>query len=200
MNRRTGVIVTLQILLIVSVHNRQAQAQTTNVLAQQAASMAPGQWVVLNQAGDGSGYDGNLTSSGMGAGDILAFASKATYDPVRRRVIYTGGGHGGGPKGIGYEVETNRWSVMANPVWLDPTGKDHSYQLQTLIPGQRYLRGLANTYHVFSCSIDRNDINAIFDSADCPGDQSDPAVTPPSLIQRGNLEYFPERNSIIFNA
>ena len=177
-----------------------SDTRSTNVLAQQAALMAPGQWVVLNQAGDGSGYDGNLTSSGMGAGDILAFASKATYDPVRRRVIYTGGGHGGGPKGIGYEVETNRWSVLANPVWLDPTGNDHSYQLQALIPGQRYLRGLANTYHVFSCSIDRNDINAIFDSADCPGDQSDPAVTPPSLIQRGNLEYFPERNSIIFNA
>src|SRR5207247_7120735 len=39
-----------------------SDTRSTNVLAQQAALMAPGQWVVLNQAGDGSGYEGNLTS------------------------------------------------------------------------------------------------------------------------------------------
>src|SRR5438128_8338286 len=31
-----------------------SDTRSTNVLAQQAALMAPGQWVVLNQAGDGS--------------------------------------------------------------------------------------------------------------------------------------------------
>jgi hypothetical protein len=60
-------------------------------LAKLAASMKPGTWAMLNKDGDDSGYGTKLTDSGVGG--LFGYASKAAYDPVRRRVYFFGSGH-----------------------------------------------------------------------------------------------------------
>src|SRR5215813_12130505 len=64
-----------------------------SVLANLAASMQPGSFALLNQDGDGSGYNANLIdgkdpATGMGVGSIYGYAQKAAYDPVADRVYF----------------------------------------------------------------------------------------------------------------
>src|SRR5262245_31776413 len=65
-------------------------AETNSALARLAASMKPGTWAVLNKDGDESGYGLKFTESGIGT--MYGYASKATYDPVRRRVFFFASG------------------------------------------------------------------------------------------------------------
>src|SRR6187401_672319 len=59
-----------------------------SALARLAARLKPGSWAVLNKDGDDSGYGLKFTDSGIGT--MFGYASKATYDPVRRRVFFFG--------------------------------------------------------------------------------------------------------------
>src|SRR5262249_36427395 len=66
-------------------------ADTRSALARLAASLKPGTWAMLNKDGDESGYGVKFTDSGIGT--MFGYASKATYDPVRRRVFFFASGH-----------------------------------------------------------------------------------------------------------
>src|SRR5262245_15243561 len=100
-----------------------------SALARLAASMKPGTWAMLNKDGDDSGYGTKLTDSGVGG--LFGYASKAAYDPVRRRVFFFGSGHHGKStpeyyaeiiKFIAYDVDTNRWTRLKTPQWYLDTG------------------------------------------------------------------------------
>ena len=86
-----------------------------SALARLAAGLKPGTWAVLNKDGDDSGYGQTFTDSGIGG--LFGYASKATYDPARRRVFFFGSGHHGRStpeyyaeiiKFVVYEVDRNR--------------------------------------------------------------------------------------------
>src|SRR5262249_5886560 len=116
---------------------------TDSFLARLAASLKSGTWAVLNKDGDASGYGTKLTDSGVGG--LFGYASKAAYDPVRRRVYFFGSGHHNQStpeyyaaiiKFIVYEVDKNRWTRLQTPQWYLDTGtkggNSHGYQYQTV--------------------------------------------------------------------
>src|SRR5262245_12690909 len=122
-------------------------ADSSSALARLAASMKPGTWAMLNKDGDDSGYGAKLTDSGVGG--LFGYASKATYDPVRRRVYFFGSGHHNQSspefyaaiiKFIVYEVDRNRWTRLRTPQWYLDTGtrggNSHGYQYQTVAKGK----------------------------------------------------------------
>jgi hypothetical protein len=190
---------------------KKAPAPENSPLAKLAVSLKPGTWVVLNQDGDGSGYGLKFTESGVGQGGIFGFASKATYDPVHRRVFHYASGHSVVPptekvlddvmKFIVYEVDTNKWTRLKNAQWFTDkgikTGNSHGYQLQTIAPGQ-YFRGWAGRYDFHVCDINKEKLTDIDPKSDWT-DYAGPINTPPAgTTARGTLEYFPERNSLFF--
>ena len=172
-----------------------AYGQTLPALAQ---SMPPG-FSLLNQEGDGSGYSAALTASGTSSGGSLTFASKAAYDPVRRRIFHYAAGHPAGSplKFLVYEVDFNRWTQLAAPAFEPAYAsfQGHVYQLQT-IAGGKFIRGWANSYRVTACNVDTPNI-ADISGPNCPGDYPHILTNPPpSSISRGFLEYFPDRDAL----
>src|SRR5262245_56911969 len=122
-------------------------AESTSALARLAASLKPGGWAMLNKDGDSSGYGLKFTDSGVGT--LYGYASKAAYDPTRRRVFFFGSGHHNMStpeyyaaiiKFIVYVVDKNRWTRQKTPQWYLDTGtkggNSHGYQYQTVAKGQ----------------------------------------------------------------
>lgn len=181
-------------------------ADTKSVLARLAASMKPGTWALLNKDGDDSGYGAKFTDSGIGG--LFGYASKAAYDPVRRRVFFFGSGHHNmsSPeyyaaiiKFIVYEVDNNRWTRLKTPQWYLDTGSkggnSHGYQYQTVAKGQFFRMSLgppARKSTVQVCNIDRDKVEDID-----PKDDWKESVDVPFTFSTGPIEFFPERNSLI---
>src|SRR5262245_30113319 len=101
--------------------SEQQGADTKSALARLTATLKPETWAVLNKDGDESGYGAKFTDSG---GGLFGYASKATYDPARRRVFFFGSGHHGRStpeyyaaiiRFIVYEVDKNRWTRISTP-------------------------------------------------------------------------------------
>ncbi len=86
-----------------------------------ASQMRPGEWRVLNQSGDASGFNYDLLVSCTGsdcADNILNYADKALWNPHTREVHFLGQGHGGRlMKHISYSEATNRWALESKPYW-----------------------------------------------------------------------------------
>jgi hypothetical protein len=179
---------------------------TASPLARLASSMKPGSWAMLNKDGDDSGYGAKFTDSGIGG--LFGYASKATYDPVHRRVFFFGSGHHGmsSPeyyaaiiKFIVYEVDKNRWTRLKTPQWYLDTGtkggNSHGYQYQAVAKGQFFRMNLgppATKSTVQVCNIDKAKIDDID-----PKDDWKESVDVPFIHSVGPLEYFPERASLI---
>jgi hypothetical protein len=177
-----------------------------SALAQLAAKLKPGAWAVLNKDGDDSGYGSKLTDSGIGT--LFGYASKAAYDPVRRRVFFFGSGHHNQAtpehyaeiiKFIVYEVDTNRWTRLKTPQWYLDTGtkggNSHGYQYQTVAKGQFFRASLgppARKSTVQVCNVDRDKIVNID-----PKNDWKESVDVPFTFSVGPLEYFPDRNSLV---
>src|SRR5262245_394600 len=182
------------------------KADTTSALARLAAALKPGKWAVLNKDGDGSGYGPKFTDSGVGG--LFGYASKATYDPVCRRVFFFGSGHHGMStkeyyaaiiKFIVCEVDKNRWTRLKTPQWYLDTGtkggNSHGYQYQTIGQGRFYRMSLgppARKSTVQECNIDRDKVADID-----PKDDWKESIDVPFTFSVGPLEYFPERNSLV---
>jgi hypothetical protein len=180
--------------------------ENSSALAKLAASLKPGTWAVLNKEGDGSGYGPKFTDSGIGG--LYGYASKATYDPARRRVFFFGSGHHGQNtpeyyaeiiKFIAYDVDANRWTRLKTPQWYLDTGSkggnSHGYQYQTIAKGQFFRASLgppAVKSTVQVCNIDRDKVEDID-----PKDDWKESVDVPFTFSVGPLEYFPERNSLV---
>jgi hypothetical protein len=181
-------------------------AKTDSALGRLAASLKPGKWAVLNKDGDGSGYGTKLTDSGIGT--IYGYASKATYDPARRRVYYFGSGHHNRNtaesyaemmKFIVYEVDSNRWTRLKTPQWYLDTGtkggNSHGYQYQTVAEGRYYRASLgppARKSTVQVCNVDRDRVTEIDPKKDWQE-----SVDVPFTFSVGPLEYFPDRKSLL---
>jgi hypothetical protein len=177
-----------------------------SVLAKLAAELKPGAWAMLNKDGDASGYGAKFTDSGIGG--LYGYASKATYDPVSRRVYFFGSGHHNMNtpeyyaaiiKFIAYDVDANRWTRLKTPQWYLDTGtkggNSHGYQYQTVAKGNYYRMSLgppAVKSTVQVCNIDRDKVDDIDPKADWKE-----SVDVPFTFSVGPLEYFPERNSLL---
>jgi hypothetical protein len=177
-----------------------------SVLARLALSMPPGTWALLNKDGDDSGYGLKFTESGVGT--VYGYASKAVYDPARRRVFFFASGHhqvstpeayAEMMKFIVYEVDKNRWTRLKTPQWYLDTGtkggNSHGYQYQALAPGRFFRASLgppARKGILQVCNIDREDVLAID-----PVKDWDEGVSPPFEYSVGPFEYFPERKSLM---
>jgi len=182
------------------------KASDRSPLARLAASLKPGTWVILNKDGDASGYGLKFTESGIGT--MFGYASKATYDPVRRRVFFFASGHHNQNseavyaemmKFIVYEVDKNRWTRLKTPQWYLDTGtkggNSHGYQYQTVAKGQFFRANLgppARKSTLQVCNIDREKVEAID-----PKNDWKESVEPPFTFSVGPLEYFPDRNSLV---
>ena len=181
------------------------KVDTTSALAKLAAALKPGTWALLNKDGDDSGYGTKFTDSGIGG--LYGYASKATYDPVRRRVYFFGSGHHGMStpeyyadiiKFIVYEVDRNKWTRLKSPQWYLDTGtkggNSHGYQYQTIANGRYFRMSLgppARKSTVQVCNIDRDKVEDIDPKKDW---EESPDV--PFTFSVGPLEYFPERKSL----
>jgi len=198
--RRACLIVAVVISVVAA--NNQSKAQTsTNLLAAKAAALSPGQWVLLNQEGDGSGYtrdlvDG-LTPSGAGVASIFAYSQKAAYDPVARKVHFIGAPHGGQTEHIVYDIATNTWrndgidygiSIFPEP---GLTPNHHSYDSNVIDTGHRefFVGGGIMPETIYRKSLDS-------------GSWTDPAswIRLPAFSLAAaeySLEYFPERDELL---
>src|SRR5262245_1828085 len=156
------------------------KASDRSPLARLAASLKPGTWAMLDKDGDASGYGLKFTESGIGT--MFGYASKAAYDPVRRRVFYFGSGHHNMAtneyyaecmKFVVYEVDKDRWTRLRTPQWYLDTGtkggNSHGYQYQVVAKGQFFRANLgppARTSLLQVCNIDRDRVEAIDPKAD----------------------------------
>ena len=105
-------------------------------LSDAAAALQPGQWRVLNRAGDGTGFDYNLINACQPGGcydNILNYADKAMWNPALREIEFIGKGHMAEHKHISYSEATNRWSLRTRPNWAcgveaNCYGMGHGYE------------------------------------------------------------------------
>jgi len=196
MTKRRFILLTVLVLSSIVIQNAQnIRAQSVSsgsTLANVAASMAPGTFALLNQSGDGSGYDANLldgSSNCIPVGSIFGYAQKAVYDPITDRVYFSGASHASSgactTETIHYDVATNRWATDGNaPI------AGHAYDSNALDPISRELYVsatlAANTFH-------KMDLNS--------HTWSTPAL-PATLgfynIAEPSAEYFPDRSELLW--
>ncbi|MEW5879378.1 MAG: hypothetical protein AB1761_02930 [Pseudomonadota bacterium] len=135
-----------------------AATARASALGDLAAQMRPGEWRVLNQSGDASGFNYDLLVSCNGAdcGDnILNYADKALWNPITREIHFIGKGHLRDLKHISYNEAANRWAREAKPYW-DCSGSGvcygigHGFEHSAIDPttGNVYAR-LYNSSQVF---------------------------------------------------
>lgn len=89
-------------------------------LGDAAAQLQPGQWRVLNRAGDGTGFDYGLIEACQPGGcydNILNYADKAMWNPALREIEFIGKGHMAEHKHISYSEANNRWILRTRPSW-----------------------------------------------------------------------------------
>src|SRR5262245_22134217 len=205
MGKRTFAV--LALMLVGSLAQAvEPKASEKSPLARLADSLKPGTWAMLNKDGDASGYGLKFTESGIGT--MFGYASKATYDPVRRRVFFFAYGHHNQNseavyaemmKFIVYEVDKNRWTRLRTPQWYLDTGtkggNSHGYQYQTVAKGEFFRASLgppARKSTVQVCNIDRDRVEAID-----PKNDWKESIDVPFTFSVGPLEYFPDRNSLV---
>jgi len=166
---------------------------SASALGDLARAMRPGEWRVLNQAGDGSGYTfGNLlvACNGGDCGDnILNYADKGMWNPNTREIHFIGKGASGKElKHISYSEASNRWAREAKPFWDCSPGEGcfgHGYQHSTIDPatGDVYFRqyNSASVYRWIR-----------------GGKTWSSLPSGPSLDCCGALEWFPEMQGFVF--
>ncbi len=166
-------------------------AAVAGPLADAAAAMQPGEWRVVNRAGDGSGYGYDLLisckPSGGDCGDnILNYADKGLWNPHTREVHFIGKGHIREARHIVYSEATNRWSVEPLPSWAGGDyGIAHGYEHSAIDPatGNIYLRQFNST------SIHRwNRQTKVWS----------PLPAGPNTAVAAAIEYFPEMGGLVY--
>lgn len=154
---------------------------SASALSDAAQSLQPGEWTEFST----SGYGNSLLDACNGNNTILEWANKATWNPINREVRFVGQGHLACAKHIVYQESTNSWSQAVLPSGIGDWG--HAYEHNAIDPqtGNIYYR------HYNSDLIERFN----------PGSNSWttlPNVGMPTKQVAGALEYFPERNGLIF--
>jgi hypothetical protein len=125
MFRRLGALLAASTMLAVTT------SASASALGDAAAQLQPGQWKVLNRAGDGSGFDYDLITSCQpsGCNDLLLnYADKGLWNPLTREIHFLGKGHLAELKHLNYGEATNKWLREAKPSW-DCGRSDNCYSL-----------------------------------------------------------------------
>jgi hypothetical protein len=162
-----------------------------SVLATLAKAMAPGTWVSIST----TGFNNGAVLRPPAGGSSLEFNDKQTWNPVAKTVMVLGYSHPGSFSQCGIAVfaqlsdATNTWtnlpSSCPNPENIG--GVSHGYEHNTVNPntGDLYHRQYnSKNFYVFSQSTQT---------------WSTIASPPMSSVQvAGALEYFPDRNSLLF--
>ena len=108
----------------------------TGSLSQAAAAMQPGEWRVLNQGGDASGWGKTLLATG--SDNLLNYADKGLWNPNTREIQFLGKGCCGEVfKFLTYTESTNRWVQEPKPYWdCSPADscRGHGYEHSTMDP------------------------------------------------------------------
>jgi hypothetical protein len=125
-------------------------------LGDMAAQMKPGEWRVLNQSGDASGWSYDLLVAckpdGTDCADnILNFADKGLWNPNTREIHFIGKGHMRAAKHVVYTEAMNRWTQEPLPAAFGGDyGLAHGYEHSAIDPtsGNVYAR-LFNSTQVF---------------------------------------------------
>lgn len=106
-----------------------------SVLSEAAARLQPGQWSVLNRAGDGRGFDYNFIVACQATGGcydtILSYADKGLWNPQTREIEFVGQGHAAEMKHISYSEANNLWTREAKAYWCSDGcqwGLGHGYE------------------------------------------------------------------------
>jgi hypothetical protein len=115
-----------------------------------ATALQPGQWQVLNRAGDGAGFEYSLIEACQPGGcydNILNYADKGMWNPATREIEFLGKGHMAEHKHITYSEASNRWSTRTRPGWAcgvqdNCYGMGHGYEHSAINPatGDVYAR------------------------------------------------------------
>jgi hypothetical protein len=112
-----------------------------STLGDAAAQMQPGEWRVLNRAGDGAGFEFSLIESCAAdcADNILNYTDKGMWNPLTREIQFIGKGHLRELKHISYSEASNRWSQEAQPYWdcgrvVPCWSIGHGYEHSTINP------------------------------------------------------------------
>ncbi len=155
-------------------------------LGQLADTLQPGQWVEVNTNGFSNGAFLETNT-----GPITQWSDKGVWDPTRRRFYFMGAPHGGVDKFIIYSADTNTWTTGQNPCQATGTActVTHGYEHLTVNPatGELY-------YRVYYSPL-------VFKFEPSTGVWSRIANLPlaaPAIQCCGALEWFPDRNELIF--
>ena len=141
------VVVRFLLAACVAMLSMLAQAQTGR-LAQTAAAMQPGEWRVVDQGGDASGFNYALLSTG--SDNIFNYADKGLWNPNTREIQFLGKGCCGQLfKFITYTESTDHWVQEPKPYWdcsPSDTCRGHGFEHSTIDPatGNVYWRQSAS--------------------------------------------------------
>jgi hypothetical protein len=116
-------------------------------LATAAAALGPGEWAEFTSPTYVTGATKtinpnkqantlaellNVSTQSWGAGDkrCTEYSDKMVWDSTRRKVYFTGGGHGQSVKTIVYDEFANQWTDLGEPSWWTPgqSSACHAYQ------------------------------------------------------------------------
>lgn len=162
-----------------------------STLAQAAAAMQPGTWMQLNTLG----FSGGNVLHPPDTGSVLEFDDKAVWNSVAKSAMILGQSHPAAPTACGTELfvqyadSSNTWSNLPLPCPTpeDINGVSHGYEQMTINPatGDVYHRQYSSTnFMVFKQSTQTWNSLA--------------SIPTTSFQCCGALEYFSDRNSVIF--
>ena len=164
-----------------------------SALSDAAASLQPGQWTVLNKAGDASGFNFDLiTACGDDCGDVvLNYTDKGLWNPLTRELHFIGKGHMRELKHLSYSEATNKWAREADPYWTCHApwgscyGMIHGYEHTSINPltGDIFAR-IANSTELYKWTRASKTWSKL------------PAAPLKSVVALG-IEYFPELGGLV---
>lgn len=126
----------LRVLLVACLTLLPILSHADTALSRAAAAMQPGEWRILQNGGDSSGWSFSLLDT---AGDnILNYADKGLWNPNTREIHFLGKGCCGEVfKFITYTDNTDHWAQEPKPYW-DCSPADnclgHGYEHSTIDP------------------------------------------------------------------
>jgi chitodextrinase len=154
-------------------------------LASLATNLKVGQWAELT----GGGFSGSYLETAPGA-SILHYADKGVWDPVRRKFYFMGAPHAKPDKFIIYNEASATWTTGPSPCQFASSSScyvTHGYEHLTINPatGELYYRTY-NSTQLYKYSPNSNTWSEL------------PPV--PTTVKQccGGVEWFPDRNELVF--